>query len=116
MILNEIKIVMGGEDRTLRFSMISTKKFIADAKDPSFQAILNSSVDLVMYLIDLGLRNKPEGYSKDLLEEWVDDMDFSEYEKAKDFSLQAMGFMIQQEQAAGDILKGVVPQGEIPTR
>ena len=115
MIKNELKISMGGEERTLRYSMISSKKLIEATQNGSFQDALKSSVDLAIYLIDLGLRNKPEGYSTDLLMEWIDDMPQEVYDEVDKFAKQAMGFMISRERETADDLKKIMPEMEIPT-
>lgn len=115
-ILNEITIEMGGEVRTLRYSMKASRKLIIDSQEQNeewLKATLNS-IDLTVYLIDLGLVDKPEGYSKDLLLDWMDAMPTADLDKAADFARQAMGFIIQREQAAGNQIIQMIPQKEIP--
>jgi hypothetical protein len=114
MIKNELKILMGGEERTLRYSMISSKKLIEATQNGEFQKVISSSVDLAIYLIDLGLRDKPEEYSTDLLMEWIDEMSQEEYDKADSFAKQAMGFIIKREQDTAKQLREIMPEMEIP--
>lgn len=114
MILNEIQVQMGGESRTIRYSMISSQRLMADMQKGLVLNQDSNSVGVVLYLLDLGLRNKPENYSKELLEKWVDEMSFDEYDKAKDFAFQAMGFILQQEMKTGQSLQGMMKEMDLP--
>ena len=115
MIKNELKVNMGGEERTLRYSMISSQKLTSDIQSEGFaERVFSNSVSMAIYLIGLGLRNKPENYSEELLMEWIDDMEQEEYDKAAEFAMQAMGFMIERERTAAKKLQGMVPTAELP--
>lgn len=107
---NSTTLLIGGEERTLTFSMNTLELFMSESKK-----ITESGADaendytrmkLLFYCAlkvgDRKVNKLPSDFSIDDVFDWIEECDQEAFEEANEMAIQAMGFIEQAEQRAFD--------------
>lgn len=91
---NFIMATMNGIDYKIKMGMaVADKLFETYITDPS---LLSNPINRELYPIIWGLQNSentlPEGFGKEMLMDWIDDMEEVEYEEIHSFTQKCLGF------------------------
>ncbi len=99
---NSIEIQIGGGVQTFKFGMQAQERFteIIQSQKNGAEGLMSNVTSVIGVLFEIGLNNSkntlPENFNKEMVFDWIDEMDDSEFEKAKEFAFQAMGFTVDE--------------------
>lgn len=89
---NRITVNMGGQMRTIVCGMRAFK-MVSERMTTNTITLTNAS-EVMLNIVMLGMRDKPENLTEDLVVDWIDDMDEIERNNLQNFISLSLGFLI----------------------
>lgn len=99
---NSIQVSIGGSIKTMKFGMQAQERFteIIQSQKDGANGFMSNITSVLGTLFEIGLKNSknelPENFNKEMVFDWIDEMDDEQFEIAKEFAFQAMGFTVEE--------------------